>query len=150
LLESCFYCKKTPNLIKKLFLCFVLKPRLGAINSKHNNFKWGSIFAGICTLVLSLRTQPLCFPLSHCLTNWPDNIYYADGNFTSNSQLVNDCINFCWKFYSIGYRVFEIIIFIQIVYIMWLWSIRFAHSSVQIECVCVCVCVCVSKHRWDC
>jgi hypothetical protein len=33
--ESCFYCKKTPNLIIKLFLCFVSRPRVGPINSKH-------------------------------------------------------------------------------------------------------------------
>jgi hypothetical protein len=52
--ESCFHCKKTPYLIKKLFVCFVSKPRVGPINSKHNNFKWGNIFAGICTLVVSL------------------------------------------------------------------------------------------------
>ncbi len=39
--------KKTPNLIKKLFLCFVSKPRVGPINSQHNNFKWGNISAGI-------------------------------------------------------------------------------------------------------
>ena len=52
--ESCFKCKKTPNLTKRLFLCFVSKPRVGPINSKHNNFKWGNIFAGICTLVSSL------------------------------------------------------------------------------------------------
>ncbi len=31
-----FIVKKTPNLIKKLFLCFVSKPRLGPINSQHN------------------------------------------------------------------------------------------------------------------
>ncbi len=41
-------------MINKLFLCFVSKPRVGPINSKQNNFKWGNIFAGICTLVLSL------------------------------------------------------------------------------------------------
>jgi hypothetical protein len=58
--ESCFYCKNK-NLIKKLFLCFVSKPRVGPINNKHNNFKWGNIFAGICTLVLSLWL---------CLTLW--------------------------------------------------------------------------------
>ncbi len=53
--ESCFYCKKTPNLIKKLFLCFESRPRVGPINSQHINFKWGNIFAGICTiLVLSI------------------------------------------------------------------------------------------------
>jgi hypothetical protein len=34
-----FIVKKTPNLIKKLFLRFVSKPRVGPINSKHNNFK---------------------------------------------------------------------------------------------------------------
>jgi hypothetical protein len=34
-----FIVKKTPNLIKKLFLCFVRKPSVGPINSKHNNFK---------------------------------------------------------------------------------------------------------------
>ncbi len=44
---------KTPKLIKKVFLCFVSKPRVGPINSQHNNFKRGNIFAGICTLVLS-------------------------------------------------------------------------------------------------
>ena len=49
-----FIVKKTPNLIKKLFLCFLSKSRVGPINSKHNNFKWGNIFASICTLVLSL------------------------------------------------------------------------------------------------
>ncbi len=45
---------KTRNLIEKLFLCFVSKPRVGPINNKHNTFKRGNIFAGICTLVLSL------------------------------------------------------------------------------------------------
>ncbi len=46
--------KKTPNLIKNLFLCSVSKPRVGPINSKHFTFKCGNIFAGICCLVLSL------------------------------------------------------------------------------------------------
>ena len=52
--ESRFYCKKTPNLIKRLFLFFTSKPRVGPINSWHNTFKWGNIFASICALVLSL------------------------------------------------------------------------------------------------
>ena len=30
------------------------KPRVGPINSQHNNFKWGNIFAGIYSLVWSL------------------------------------------------------------------------------------------------
>ncbi len=58
-----FELKKTPNLIKKLFLCFVSKPRVGLMNSKHFTFKWGNIFASICTLVLSLwRTVTFPFP----------------------------------------------------------------------------------------
>ncbi len=57
--ESCFNCKKTPNLIKKLFLCSVSKPRVGPINSKHFTFKCGNIFSGICTLFLSLCLQVL-------------------------------------------------------------------------------------------
>ncbi len=40
--------------MKKLFLCFVSKPRVGPINSKHFTFNWGNFFAAICTLVLSL------------------------------------------------------------------------------------------------
>ncbi len=53
--ESCFYWKKTPpNLIKKLFLCFVSKPRVGPIKSKYIYFKCGNFFAGMHTLVLSL------------------------------------------------------------------------------------------------
>ncbi len=54
-----FLLQKTPNLIKKLFLCLVTKSRVGPINSQHINFKWGNIFAGICTLVLSLCRSPL-------------------------------------------------------------------------------------------
>jgi hypothetical protein len=56
-----YYCQnlvfvvKTPNLFKKLFLCYVSKPKVGPTNSQHNNFKWGNISAGICTLVLFLR-----------------------------------------------------------------------------------------------
>ncbi len=54
-----FFCKKnTPNLIK-LFLSYVAKPRVGPINREHNNFKWGNIFAGVFTLVLSLWFQNL-------------------------------------------------------------------------------------------
>ncbi len=52
-----FIVKKTSNLIKKLFLCFVSKPRVGPINRWHNTFKWGNIFATICTLVLSLWVE---------------------------------------------------------------------------------------------
>ncbi len=55
-----FILKKPPNLIKKLFLCFVSKQRVGPINSQHNNFKWGNIFAGICTLVLWVNQVCLC------------------------------------------------------------------------------------------
>jgi hypothetical protein len=44
-------------MIKKVFLCFVSKPRVGPINSYHFNFKRGNIFAGICTLVLSLWSK---------------------------------------------------------------------------------------------
>ncbi len=43
--------------MKKLFLCSVSKPRVGPINSFYFlsfTFKCGNIFAGICTLVLSL------------------------------------------------------------------------------------------------
>jgi hypothetical protein len=40
--------------MKKLFLCSVSKPRVGPINSYHFTFKCGNIFAGICTLVISL------------------------------------------------------------------------------------------------
>ncbi len=53
-----FIVKNPPNLIKKLFLCFVSKPKVGPINSQCNNFKWGNIFATICTLVLSLCIGP--------------------------------------------------------------------------------------------
>jgi len=61
--ESCFNCKKNPNLIKKLFLCFVSKPRVGPMNSKHFTFKWWNMFVSICTLVLSLwRTVTFPFP----------------------------------------------------------------------------------------
>ncbi len=49
-----FIVKKTTKFAKKLFLCYAAKPRVGPINSQHNNFKWGNIFAGVCTLVLSL------------------------------------------------------------------------------------------------
>jgi hypothetical protein len=66
--ESCFYCKKTPNLIKKLFLCYVSKPGVGPINSQHNNFKWGNIFAGICTLVLSLCIIDILASKLECLS----------------------------------------------------------------------------------
>jgi hypothetical protein len=34
-----FIVKKTPNFIKKLFLCYVSKPTVGPINRQHNNFK---------------------------------------------------------------------------------------------------------------
>jgi hypothetical protein len=33
IVRICFYCKETTNLIKKLFHCFVSKPRVGPINS---------------------------------------------------------------------------------------------------------------------
>ncbi len=46
IVESCFYCKKTPNLIKKLFLCYVAKPIVGPVNMQCDNFKWGNIFCG--------------------------------------------------------------------------------------------------------
>jgi hypothetical protein len=48
------YIVKNTKLDQKLFLCYVSKPRAGPISSPHNNFKWGNIFAGVCTLVLSL------------------------------------------------------------------------------------------------
>ncbi len=53
--------KKTPNLIKKLFLRFASKPRVGPINSQYNNFKRENIFAGICTLVLSLCLKMIAY-----------------------------------------------------------------------------------------
>ncbi len=40
----------TPKTVSLLFD----KTKSGPINNQHNNFKWGNIFAGICTLVLSL------------------------------------------------------------------------------------------------
>ncbi len=49
ILSDLAFIVKTPILIKKLFLCFESKPRVGPINSQHINFKWGNIFAGICT-----------------------------------------------------------------------------------------------------
>jgi hypothetical protein len=59
-----FYCKNT-NLIKKLFICFVSKPRVGPINSQHKKFKSGNIFAGICTLGFSMLVSH--FRLIKCL-----------------------------------------------------------------------------------
>ncbi len=61
--ESCVYCKKPPNLIKKLFLCFVSKPRVGPINSKHNNFKWGNrhLHSSLISMILSHPDFPFVY-----------------------------------------------------------------------------------------
>ncbi len=57
-------------MIKKLFLlCFVSKLRVRAINSQHNNFKWGNIFAHICTLVVSYGPYPWFL----CQRKWQDS-----------------------------------------------------------------------------
>ncbi len=37
--QNLVFIVKKPNLIKKLFLCFVSKTNMGPIYSQHNNFK---------------------------------------------------------------------------------------------------------------
>jgi len=45
---------KTPNLIKKLFLCYVSKPRVGPLTANIIISNEENIFAALHTLVLSL------------------------------------------------------------------------------------------------
>ncbi len=72
--ESCFYCKNNHQIWsqKTLFLSYVSKPRVWPINRQHNDFKWGNIFACICTLVLSLwLTLPLHYAVLKFKTKAP-------------------------------------------------------------------------------
>ncbi len=45
---------KNTKLDQKTVSLLCVKIQSGPINIPHNNFKWGNIFAGVCTLVLSL------------------------------------------------------------------------------------------------
>ncbi len=66
--QNLVFIVKTPNLIKKLFLCFASKPRVGPINSKHNNFNWGNILCRHLhsSLISMVTTQQQW----HCWYKW--------------------------------------------------------------------------------
>ncbi len=80
-------------MIKKLFLCIVSKPRVEPINSKHNNFKGGTIFAGICTLVISMEA--------------PDEPTNVRLECKKNYSLGPECFVQLWTFGNLKFQLFN-------------------------------------------
>ena len=74
---------------QKLFLCYVSKPRVGPMNSQHNNFKWWNIFAGVRTLVLSLWKTLFQIYLKPIYTS---NLRHW---FRIKQVHLSECNNFC-------------------------------------------------------
>ncbi len=85
-------------MIKKLFLRHVSKPRVRPINSQHNNFKWGNIFAGICTLVNLNGTNTLAYFLWSAPRKRPIQrvAYCAIGNLFSLCWVSLCWASLCW------------------------------------------------------
>jgi hypothetical protein len=86
-----FLLLKNTKFNQKLFLCYVAKPRVGPINSQRNNFKWGNIFAGVCTLVFSLwvNYNPYYQLLDYQNGRWQFGLLNNHFNYTCKMVLLH-------------------------------------------------------------